>query len=155
MSATSTQTAMDPRYICTSNFNSFLFLDTLAPSILVSLPSTFSFFLNTKLTTDTEMFVNDSVKVVNITKVVDITREEEDMICKSTSVSVYVFWNLSWKCIHIVEAQLMRILRILSVQISYKKITAKNCCKKGKHVQKLSHREKSCICVQIGIVQTN
>ena len=91
MSATSTQTAMDPRYICTSNFNSFGFLDTLAPTILVSLPSTFSFFLNTKLTSDTEMFVNDSVKVVNITKVVDITREEEDMICKSTSVSVYFF----------------------------------------------------------------
>ena len=44
MSATSTQTAMDPRYICTSNFNSFGFLDTLAPTILVSLPSTFSVF---------------------------------------------------------------------------------------------------------------
>ena len=47
-----------------------------------------SFFLNTKLTSFTEMFVNDNIKVVNITKVVDITREEEDMICKSTSVIV-------------------------------------------------------------------
>ena len=43
------------------------------------------------MTSYTEMFVNDNIKVVNITKVVDITREEEDMICKSTSVSVYVF----------------------------------------------------------------
>ena len=103
MSATSTQTAMDPRYIHKSNFNSFLFLDTLAPTILVSLPSTFSFFLYTKLTSYTETFVNDSVKVVNITKVVDITREEEDMIdgggrhqvgegiFETTSVSLGVF----------------------------------------------------------------
>ena len=36
------------------------------------------FFFNTKLTSFTEMFVNDNIKVVNITKVVDITREEGD-----------------------------------------------------------------------------
>ena len=44
-------------------------------------PSTLNFlvfFLNTKLTSFTEMFVNDNIKVVNITKVVDITREEGD-----------------------------------------------------------------------------
>ena len=62
-----------------------------------------SFFLNTKLTSYTETFVNDSVKVFNITKVVYITREEEDTIdgggrhqvgegiCETTSVSLDVF----------------------------------------------------------------
>ena len=39
-----------------------------------------SFFLNSKLTSYTEMFVNDNVKLVNITKVFDITKEEEDMM---------------------------------------------------------------------------
>ena len=65
----------------TSKINSFLFLNTLAFTIHVSLsvlPKLSQFFFNTKLTSFTEMFVNDNIKVVNITKVVDITREEGD-----------------------------------------------------------------------------